>query len=454
MTKVPIVLASFAAVASCAGLARAQAVHWVASTETSRWQERGVATEPAGEPDLELLPSRGQRVEGFGGCFNEIGWQALSWLSWTERQVVLNQIFDPEDGLRFNFCRVPIGANDYALEWYSLNETEDDYAMRAFSIARDERILIPYIKAAMAVRPDLKLFASPWSPPTWMKRPKAYNHGRMRMEKAVLDAYALYLAKFVRAYAVHGISVAQVHVQNEPDSDQKFPSSVWSGEELRVFIRDHLGPLFAREGLPTEIWLGTIERADVNGWTHVVLGDPAARAYVKGVGFQWAGKGAVQRVHESFPDLPLMQTENECGDGKNTWDYALYVASLIKHYFMNGVSRYIYWNMVLPAGGESTWGWKQNSLVTVDPRTKAIAWQPEFYVMKHLTRFVSPGARVVGVTRFWAANAIAFENPDGERVVFVTNPWPQPRPITIGEGASRISATLDGRSFNTLVWKP
>jgi glucosylceramidase len=454
MTKVPIVLASFAAVASCAGLARAQAVHWVASTETSRWQERGVAAEPAVHPDLELLPSRLQRVEGFGGCFNEIGWQALSWLIWTERQVVLNQIFDPEDGLRFNFCRVPIGANDYALEWYSLNETEDDYAMRAFSIARDERTLIPYIKAAMAVRPDLTLFASPWSPPTWMKRPKAYNHGRMRMEKAVLDAYALYFAKFVRAYAAHGISVAQVHVQNEPDSDQKFPSSVWSGEELRVFIRDHLGPLFAREGLPTEIWLGTIERADVNGWTHVVLGDPAARAYVKGVGFQWAGKGAVQRVHESFPDLPLMQTENECGDGKNTWDYALYVASLIKHYFMNGVSRYIYWNMVLPAGGESTWGWKQNSLVTVDPRTKAIAWQPEFYVMKHLTRFVSPGARVVGMTRFWAANASAFENPDGERVVFVTNPWPEPRPITIGEGASRISATLDARSFNTLVWKP
>jgi len=454
MTRTPVVFTLLAAVATGVVSASAPSVHWVASTETSRWQERGVAAEPAGEPDLELLPTRLQRVEGFGGCFNEYGWQALSWLGEAERRVVLNQIFDPEDGLRFNFCRVPIGANDYALEWYSLNETEDDYAMKDFSIARDERILIPYVKAAMAIRPDLKLFASPWSPPTWMKRPKAYNHGRMRTEKAVLDAYALYFAKFVRAYGAHGLSVAQVHVQNEPDSDQKFPSSVWSGVELRDFIRDHLGPLFAREGLPTEIWLGTIERADVNGWTHVVLGDPAARTFVKGVGFQWAGKGAIQRVHESFPDLPLMQTENECGDGRNTWDHALYVASLMKHYFMNGVSRYIYWNMVLPAGGESTWGWKQNSLVTVDPKTKAIAWQPEVYVMKHLTRFVSPGARLVGVTRFWAANAIAFENPDGERVVFVTNPWPEPRPITIGEGASRITATLDARSFNTLVWKP
>ena len=454
MSRTSLAPALLAVLASCAGAAAGEPVRWVASTEGSRWQERTVASDPVGEPDLEILPPRLQRVEGFGGCFNEIGWQALSWLGEAERRVVLSQIFDPQEGLRFNFCRVPIGANDYALEWYSLDETEDDFALKDFSIARDERTLIPYVKAAMAIRPDLKLFASPWSPPTWMKRPKAYNHGRLRQEQAVLDAYALYFVKFVRAYAAHGLSVAQVHVQNEPDSDQKFPSCQWSGAEMRDFVRDHLGPLFAREGLPTEIWLGTIERADVNGWTHVVLGDPAARAYVKGVGFQWAGKGAIQRVHESFPDLPLMQTENECGDGQNTWDYALYVASLMKHYFMNGVSRFVYWNMVLPAGGESTWGWKQNSMVTVDPRTKAIAWQPEFYAMKHLTRFVSPGARVAGVTRFWAANAIAFENPDGERVVFVTNPWPEPRPIAIGDGPTRIGATLDARSFNTIVWKP
>ena len=451
MPRIPAVLLLIAA-ASCAGPALAGPVRWVASTEGSRWQERAVAAAPAGEPDLEILPTRHQRVEGFGGCFNEYGWQALSSLGEAERSVVLNQIFDPQDGLRFNFCRVPMGANDYALEWYSLDETEDDFAMRDFSIARDERTLIPYIKAAMAVRPDLTLFASPWSPPTWMKQPRAYNHGRIRWEKPVLDAYALYFAKFVRAYAAHGIPVTQVHVQNEPDSDQKFPSAVWSGAQLRDFVRDHLGPLFRREKLDTEIWLGTIERADVNAYTHVVLGDPAARAFVKGVAFQWAGKGAIQRVHESFPELPLMQSENECGDGQNTWDYALYVASLLKHYFMNGVSRYLYWNMVLPAGGESTWGWRQNSMVTVDPRTKAIAYQPEFYVMKHLTRFVAPGARMAGVTRFWAANALAFENPDGERVVFVTNPWAEPRSITIGDGASRVSATLDARSFNTIVW--
>jgi glucosylceramidase len=450
MSRTPLALALLVATAAPA---TAASVRWVASTETSRWQERGVTEAAAAQPDLELLPARLQRVEGFGGCFNEYGWQALSWLGEAERQVVLSQIFDPQDGLRFNFCRVPIGANDYALEWYSLNETEDDFAMKDFSIARDERILIPYVKAAMAIRPDLTLFASPWSPPTWMKRPRSYNYGRMRREKAVLDAYALYFVKFVRAYGAHGIKVEQVHVQNEPDSDQKFPSSVWSGAELRDFIKNHLGPLFAREGLSTEIWLGTIERPDVNGWTHVVLGDPAARAYVKGVGFQWAGKGAIQRVRESFPDLPLMQTENECGDGQNTWDYALYVASLMKHYFMNGVSRYLYWNMVLPAGGESTWGWKQNSMVTIDPKTKAIAWQPEFYVMKHLTRFVSPGARVAGVSRFWAANAIAFENPDGERVVFVTNPWKEPRTLTIGDGPARVSVTLDARSFNTLTWR-
>ena len=109
MMRTPLALAVLAALTAPA---TAASVRWVASTETSRWQERTVAGAPTGEPDLALLPARHQRVDGFGGCFNEYGWQALAWLPEADRASVLKRIFDPQDGLRFSFCRVPIGAND------------------------------------------------------------------------------------------------------------------------------------------------------------------------------------------------------------------------------------------------------------------------------------------------------------------------------------------------------
>jgi glucosylceramidase len=292
-------------------------------------------------------------IEGFGGCFNEMGWQALQTLSIDRRAQVLRDLFDPTTGCGYRLCRVPIGANDYALEWYSHNEHDGDIAMKHFSIARDQLSLIPYVRAAMAIQPDLHLFASPWSPPTWMKQPRAYNSGVLRWEPEILEAYALYLLKFVQAYHAEGLPVQQLHIQNEPNSDQKFPSCVWTGGKMRDFIRDYLGPCFREADVPCEIWAGTIERPDYDAWAHTILMDPLARAFIAGVGYQWAGQGAVQRTHQSWPELRLLQTESECGNGSNTWEYAHYVFTLLHHYLNNGVNGYVYWNMVLPPGGFS-----------------------------------------------------------------------------------------------------
>jgi glucosylceramidase len=422
------------------------------TTAEKQWDERKAETSTEGAIDLELGPTRYQMMEGFGGCFNEAGWQVLSSLTPGNRQLVMKALFDPDEGCAFNLCRLPIGASDYALEWYSLDETAGDLELTQFSIERDKRLLVPYVKAAMAYRPDLKFFASPWSPPTWMKTPAAYSGGVLRWEKPIRDAYALYFLKFVQAYAAEGIKINQIHVQNEPSSDQKFPSCLWTGEKMRDFIRDELGPLFARQAPGTEIWVGTIEREDVNAWANLILSDALAAKYVAGVGYQWGGRGAVARTRQSWPKLRMLETENECGDGQNSWDYAFYVAKLMKDYVTGGVGGYVYWNMVLPTGGESTWGWKQNSMITIDPKTKAITYNPEFYVMKHLSRFVAPNATLLGVSRFWAANALAFENPGGEKVLFVVNPFQDARPLTFADGKLRFRVTLDARSFNTLTW--
>src|SRR5438874_2095649 len=133
--------------------------------------------------------------------------------------------------------------------------------------------------------------------PTLSHRPPPAGYRRLRWQPEILEAYALYLLRFVQAYQAEGLPVHQLHVQNEPNSDQKFPSCVWTGAKMRDFIRDYLGPCFREAGVACQIWAGTIERADYDAWAHTILLDPRARACVSGVGYQWAGKGAVQRTH-------------------------------------------------------------------------------------------------------------------------------------------------------------
>jgi glucosylceramidase len=438
-------------------------IQWISTSRQSYWNEKQPNGLGKSSPNLTITDQRHRTVEGFGGCFNELGMVALQHLTEEERNKVYDALFDPKGDCRFTICRLPIGASDYALEWYSHNEVEDDYEMKHFSIERDRKYLIPYIKEALKRNPDLQLFASPWSPPTWMKYPKAYNYGTLRWEKKVLEAYALYFVKFVEAYREEGIKIHQIHVQNEVIADQKFPSCVWTGEQLREFIRDYLGPAFEKHGIDTEIWLGTINgpepwqelikgtTSDYDAYANTVLSDPEAYKYIKGVGYQWAGKYAIQRTVQSYPELRYMQTENECGDGKNTWEYAHYVHNLFRHYFVNGANSYVYWNMVLEPKGRSTWGWEQNSMITVDPETKQVIYNPEFYVMKHFSHFVTPGAVRIDTIGPWTGNTVAFENPDGSKVVVIANPFKESRELRLSDGAETYQFILEPESFNTIV---
>jgi glucosylceramidase len=270
-------------------------IQWVSTTKEAYWNQQEVVQTAAGPANLSLTNQTGRIIEGFGGCFNELGFTALENLPEEERSKVYDELFSPDGACKFTICRLPIGASDYALEWYSHNEVDNDFTMEYFNIDRDRKYLIPYIKEALKRNPDMKLFASPWSPPTWMKFPKAYNYGKLRWEKEILEAYALYFVKFIEAYEQEGIKIHQIHVQNEVVADQKFPSCVWSGEELQEFIRDYLGPAFEKHNIETEIWLGTINgivnelfqksASDYDQMANVVLSDPEAKKYIKGVGY-------------------------------------------------------------------------------------------------------------------------------------------------------------------------
>lgn len=441
---------------------------WYSSTADNRWI---LNAEPAsgahGAHGVQLTGQRQQAVRGFGGCFNELGYLPLAKLNQAQQDEILRDLFSPSE-CDFSFNRAPVGANDFAADWYSYDETPGDLALEHFSVERDEQAVIPFIRGAQQHQPEMQLHAAPWSPPTWMKNPPVYNHGRLIRTPENLDAYARYLSRYVTEYAARGIRVDQLHVQNEVFADQKFPSCKYSSEELRVFIRDHLGPRFEADGLDTEIWLGTLNGPEDYKWTpnfdmeldnynrfvDNILLDDQARAYIKGIGYQWAGQNALQRTHDSWPEIEIVQTESECGMGRNDWEYAEYIFHLIQHYFRNGATAYTYWNMILAPGGNSTWGWHQNSLFTVDADAGTFVRNPEYYVMRHYSHFVKRGAVRLDIEGHYSSVTSVFENPDGSLAVIVGNALDRPETFTFTDpqrpGRS-LTAELAPRSFNTFI---
>lgn len=440
-------------------------VEWRYSSPKGVWQT-GTPMVAKKKADLRLNGVEYQKMFGFGGCFNEQGYEALVTLPEDKQNSLLRELFSPNtEGCKLNFCRMPIGANDYAMDWYSLDETPGDYNLEHFSIDRDRKRLIPYIKKAKEYAPDLKLFASPWSPPTWMKNPPVYNWGKLIWEPKNLQAYADYFVKFVKEYQQEGIPIEQIHVQNEPVANQKFPSCMWTGAELKEFIRDYLGPTFKKNGLATEIWLGTINAPgcdynrlifdkwateDYDYFANTVLEDDMARQYITGVSYQWGGKIAIQRTFESWwPELRLMQSENECGFGDNTWEYAAYVWTMLKHYIGNGAESYMYWNLILAPRGVSTWGDPQNAMVTVQDGDYTL--NPDFYVIKHFSNAIQRGAVRMGAIGHWAADSLVFRNPDGRYVVETFNPFSEQKCLTVDLNGETASFVLEPRSFNSMI---
>lgn len=438
-------------------------VEFVETVQEQPWQVKTLTANPASTTaSLKVTTETKRTFEGFGSCFNELGMKAILQASPADQEKIFDQLFGKTGDCRFNLCRLPIGANDYALDWYSFDEHDEDYDLEQFSIERDMEYIIPYIKAALKRNPDIVLTASPWSPPTWMKTIKVYNNGTIRWEPKVLTAYANYFVKFVKAYQEAGITIHQVHVQNEVVADQKFPSCVWTGAELRDFIGQYLGPAFEKAGLTTEIWLGTInapepykeimknETQSYDVYASTVLRDPDAYRYTAGVGYQWAGKNAIQRTVEAYPEKRFLQTENECGNGQNTWLFAQYVYNLFRHYIVNGANGYMYWNAVLQPGGKSTWGWGQNAMITVDEQG-AITYNPEFYVMKHFSHYIQKGAKRLVTTGHDTADAVAFENPDGSIAVVIANNVSDDHAICLDVADQQYTVTLKANSFNTFL---
>jgi glucosylceramidase len=450
-------------------------VQWVSTTQKNPWRKMtGLALrEPSVNPfETDVLVRTDvplQRIDGFGGAFTELGWDALSALSPARRDAALAALFR-KDGAAFNLCRTPIGANDISRKWYSYNETDGDFAMANFSVANDRETLIPYIKAARTHSPDMKVWASPWSPPTWMKKGKHYAQApawpgqpstgikpdqygtegtdSFIQEDRYFEAYARYFRRYVEDYRKEGVPISMVMPQNEFNSAQPFPSCCWTPEGLARFI-----PFLGKEmdELGVDIFFGTLERGNADLLSKV-LADPKAGPHIKGVGVQWAGKGALAEIHRRHPDLTLWASEQECGVGTNDWHYARYCWETMKRYFNNGASAWHYWNLAMPVDNHSSWGWPQNSLITVDTKAGTFRFNHEYYLLRHMSAFIQKGARRVPTESYFGwENQLAFRNEDGSIVILVQNELAEPQLIRLRIGSKAINVKMPADSFNTIV---
>lgn len=431
-------------------------VRWICTTEAQRWQEKVVEPVTSGTPAssdaLVLNPQiRFQTIDGFGGCFNELGWEALTSLPSDRREAALKELFS-SDGANFTLGRAPIGANDFSLGWYSLDETPGDYAMNDFSIARTREDLIPYIKAAMKYQPTLGIWATPWCPPSWMTTNGRYRQGEMKRDPQTLAAYALYFSKFVQAWRAEGINLYAIHPQNETALNTNvYPQCVWDAGLLNIFLRDHLLPRLRRDKVEIEVWLGTIVNEHLSEYVDPVLGDPVTGPSIVGVGYQYGGQKTLLATHEKYPAKKLAQTETECYGGGNAWDQALLTFSHLIEDTAHFANSYFFWNIVLDESGLSRWNWRQNSLLTVDRRSEKVTYNPEFYAMKHFSALVLPGAQRIAVSGGPFKDVVAFQNPDSTRVLIIGNATDREISAMLDAGGTLVRLNVPAQSMNTLT---
>lgn len=428
-----------------------------------------------------------QKWLGFGGTFNEQGWDALMELSETERARAIHLLFGAADGANFAWGRLPIGASDYALSRYTLNENAGDYSMSMFSIDRDKEKLIPYIKAALNVKSDVKLWASPWTPPSWMKSPAQIDGtdagpngeaatftAKMKSDDQTLEAYALYFVKFVQEYAKENITIDHVHPQNEPGYTTRYPSCSWDAGLLGKFVGDFLGPAFEAANLPTGIWFGTLSNNDntiYSGHIGGLIGgsaNPNARGYVTGVGLQWNTIDRIPSILSAEPDLLILQTEHRCGNypfsvpgtpafnpdkPPNDHAYAVESWGYIRDWIKKGANIYSAWNMVLDVNGKSLDAqrpWPQNALLVVDRATDTLMVTPVYHVFRHLSFFVDPGADRVDAS---GGDAVAFKNPDGSLVAVLHNSAAQATQSTVSIGGKTYAVNVPAQGWATIYVK-
>jgi glucosylceramidase len=420
--------------------------------DTSHWRTPAISPQKL----ISVDPTtRYQRILGFGAALTDASCALLSQLSAQRRQALLSELFG-STGLRLSVGRTCIGASDYSTSAYSFDDSnEPDPELKKFSIEHDRSYILPVLRAAREVNPDLFLFSSPWSPPGWMKANGSMLGGSMRKE--FFASYANYFVKFLQGYAAEGVKINAVTVQNEVDTDQngRMPAALWGQEYEIEFVKKHLGPALEKASLDTKIW---IVDHNYSLWGRALdeLSDPDVFKYVDGVA--WHGydgtPDAMKRVHEAFPTKNAYWTEGG-PDYKNPHYETEWVkwSRTFTGILRNRAQCIVSWNLVLDEEGKPNIGpFSCGGLVTVHSKTREVTHSGQYWAFAHYSKAIQRGAQVIASHGDLAGvDHVAFENPDGSHVLVITNEANEERAVQCQLASQLLNVTLEPGSITTLV---
>jgi glucosylceramidase len=486
-------------------LIEAQHVEKFTTTEKIVWQrsETKLTSNAQGKTLVSVTGNdKGTAFQAWGTTFNELDWEAFNMLTSKQQNELMSNLYSPSGDLHFTHGRVSMNANDYARSWYSCDEVAGDFNLKYFNIDRDKEAIIPLARAAQKYYPQLQLFMSPWSPPEWMKinqdyavSPSRYNKMDERksyllfmddgknnnpdemqllgdrketfprrlasqdyfiQDSRYLQCYADMFCKFIDLYAQQGLHITKVMYQNEAYSYTPYPGCAWTAEGTLHFNNDYLIPTLAKLHPEVELWMGTINTNRLD-YVERILDDSILRLHIKGVGTQWECRNNLPQIRQRYPNLRMMVSESECGNGSMDWKAGEHTFFLISDNLGNGCDEYYNWNFILTDNGISPWGWKQNALVQVDSQTHEMRYTAEYYAYKHFSHFVTSGAMMIGYSgrNFSTTPVVVFKirekNRKSKYVITAGNLTDNVAMVNVRFGAKYLNIQTQPHSFNTYV---
>ena len=414
-------------------------------------------------PDVLVDPTQKyQPIEGFGAALTESSAYLIA--TSPHRDEIMRRLFSREaNGIGLSYVRIPLGASDFALDWFTYDDEGLNEDLSSFSIDRDRMYVIPLLKEALRINPDLKIMGSPWSAPGWMKTENSGPKGLLggRLQDDMNEVFARYLIRILRAYRDEGLELHTLSLQNEPLYDSAPYPSMFMSPNRQIDIIERMRPLFDEYDLSTGIVVydHNWDRLD---YVQQVYDGLSESAYALTVGSAWhayAGRPESQTtVHDAYPDKGIYFTEITGG----SWDvqFASILDWNMRNILIGSVRNWarnvLLWNLALNETGGPSLRLDADDVhlrgvLEVTPDDFSLS--PEFYILGHLSKFVLPGAFRIASTNGQDVLSVAFQNPNGSMVALVHNPDPtEIHSFTVGVGSSSFEYQLQPRSCATFIW--
>lgn len=430
-----------------------------------------------------------QTITGFGGSFTESSASLLNRLSKESRNKIIEAYFG-ETGAKYSLTRTHMNSCDFSLNHYSYAPIEDDKELEHFSIKEDKDDIIPMIKEAMAVSKDgFKILSSPWTSPPWMKDNNNWVGGKLLPE--YYDTWALFFSKYLDAYKEEGIDIWGFTVENEPlGNGNNWESIHYTPDEMTNFVQKHLGPKLEADGKGNIKILGYDQnREHLKEWVDSMYKDEETSKYFDGTAIHWYAStydyfpDELQYAHNKSPNKYLIQSE-ACVDSEIPkweddkwywekeatdwgWDWApekdkkfhpkyapvnRYARDIIGC-LNNWVDGWIDWNMVLDRQGGPNWfkNWCVAPVI-VDPDADEIYFTPIYYTMTHFSKYIRPGAEIIGVENLDEALMVtAAKNPDGSIAVVLFNEGNSAKNFTLNLNDKYVDVKISAQAIQTIV---